>query len=538
VESISDSGIYSRRWWILAVLCLSVLLVTIDNTIVNVALPTLSRKLGTSTTGLQWVVDAYTLVFSGLLLAAGAVGDRFGRKKVLQAGLVLFAVASLRAALSDSTNQLIAARAAMGLGAALVYPATLALLAVVFVDRREKATAIGIWSGASGLAIALGPVSGGALLRHYAWPSIFVVNLPIAALAVAAGIRLIPESHDRSPGRFDTVGAVASVAAIGVLIWSVIEAPTRGWAAPGTVLGLAAAFLLVAGFIWWEKRRHHPLLEVALFRNPRFSAASAGIAMAFFGLFGFIFLITQFFQAVRGFDTLGAGLATLPFALVVGALSPVAIVLMKRVGTKIIVGVGLIVMSVGFLIAAISPADAPYWGPIVLSMVTMAAGLAFVTGPATDAVMGALSTDKAGVGSAVNDTTRQVGGALGVAVIGSTMNTFYRPHLTTAWTDLGVPAGLIGDARQSVMASFTIAPRLPVAVHARQAASDAFMDGLHAGSFTAAAVTAAAAIGALIFLPGRERSEGFERSCGVPEVPKEYSPGEMRIDGTAAQEAI
>lgn len=499
-----------RRWWVLAVLCLSALLVTIDNTIVNVALPTLSRALGTSTTGLQWVVDAYTLLFSGLLLAGGGLGDRLGRKKVLQCGLVLFILACLGAAASSTTDELIAARAAMGVAAALIYPATLALLTVVFIDRHEKATAVGIWSGVSGLAVASGPVAGGVLLRHYSWSSIFLVNIPVAVLALVAGLRLVPETRDPSAGRFDVAGAVMSVAAIGLLVWTIIEAPTRGWGTPVTVFGFLGTTVLLGAFIWWEAQRPNPLLDIALFANRRFSAASAAIAMAFFGLFGFIFLITQFFQAVRGYDTLHAGIATLPFALVVASLSPVAIVLMKSLGTKIVVVVGLLLMSGGFVVAALTTAGAAYWGPIVSSMVAIAAGLALTTSPATDAIMGALSTDKAGAGSAVNDTTREVGGALGVAVIGSIMNSVYRAHLASDWSHLGLPAPVITQATQSVMAGFSIATKLPNAGAARHIASDAFMAGMHAGSFAAAAVTAVTAVGALAFLPGREHAQGFE----------------------------
>ncbi|HEX8007136.1 MAG TPA: MFS transporter, partial [Trebonia sp.] len=336
-----------RRWWILGVLCLSVLLVTVDNTIVNVALPTISARLHASTEALQWVVDGYTLAFAGLLLVGGNLGDRLGRRRFLQAGLVMFGLTSVGAALSQTSTELIAARATMGVAAALIYPATLALLNNVFTNPRERATAIGIWSAVSGLAVAIGPVSGGALLRHFSWSSVFYVNVPLVVVALIAGRLLLPESRDPKAGRFDPLGAVLSIAGITLLTWTIIEAPQHGWESATTIGGLLGAVAILAVFTWWQVRRPDPMLDVRLFRNPRFSAASVSIALAFFGLFGFIFMITQYFQVVRGYDPLRAGLATLPFAVVTAAFSPVAIILMKRFGTKVIVASGLILMSAG-----------------------------------------------------------------------------------------------------------------------------------------------------------------------------------------------
>ena len=512
---------HPRRWWMLLVLCLSVLLVTIDNTIVNVALPTLSRDLDASTSNLQWIVDAYTLVFAGLLLVAGHLGDRFGRRRILQIGLVLFALTSLAAASATTTNGLIAGRAAMGVAAALVYPATLGLLSNIFTDSRERATAIGIWSGISGLAVALGPVSGGLLLEHFSWNSVFLVNVPLVVIALAAGWRLLPESRDGHPGRFDLGGAVGSIAGIGLLVWTVIEAPNHGWTSMTTILGLVGSAVLLAGFVRWETRRTDPLLDVRLFANARFSAASFAITAAFFGLFGFIFLITQYFQTVRGYGTLEAGVATLPFAIVTGALSPVAILLMKRLGTTRVVALGLALMSAGFVLASTSAVDSAYWGRIVGSMVLMAAGLALTAGPATDAVMGALPPAKAGAGSAVSDATREVGGTLGVAVVGSVMSSIYGPRLADALSSLGVPSAAADTARESVAAGLAVVGQLPAAAQpaAGAAVRAAFMDGLQAGSLIAAATTFAAAILVLIFLPARHRDEATPAAPAPPATP-------------------
>jgi MFS family permease len=477
----------TRRWWVLAVLCLSVLLVSVDNTIVNVTLPTLGRELGASTSDLQWVVDGYTLAFAALLLLGGALGDRFGRRRLLEIGLVLFALTSVGAASADSVGQLVAARVAMGVAAAAVYPATLALLIGAFPDRRERATAIGVWSAVSGLAVAVGPVSGGLLLEHFWWGSVFLVNVPLAAVALVAGRLLLTESAAGSRLPFDLPGAAASVVAVGLLVWTTIEAPGHGWAL----------------------RTPAPLLDVRLFRDRRVSAGSGAIALAFFSLFGFIFLITQYFQGVRGYDTLTAGLATLPFAVVIGATSPLAIVAMRLLGTKLVVAAGLLTMAAGFGVAAGSALDSAYWGRIVLAMVLMAAGLGLVTSPATEAVMGALRGDQSGAGSAVNDTVREVGGTLGVAVVGSVMSTTYGPSVLRALTAAGVPEGAAHPAAGSLTAGLAVAGQLPdgAAGAATTVVQQSFLDGVAAGSWVAAAACAAGALLVLAFLPSRPQAE-------------------------------
>ena len=493
----------TRRWWVLTVLCLSVLLVSVDNTIVNVALPTIGRELGASTSDLQWVVDGYTLAFAALLLLGGALGDRFGRRRLLELGLVAFAGTSVLAALAGTTGQLIAARAAMGVSAAAVYPATLALLLSTFSGRRERATAIGIWSAVTGLSVAVGPVSGGLLLEHFAWGSVFGVNLPLAALAVLAGRVLLTESADPHRRRFDLVGATASVVGIGLLVHTTIEAPGSGWTSAATVGGYLAAVAALVFFVGWELRSTEPMLDVRLFTDPRVSVGSGAIALAFFSLFGFIFLITQYFQAVRGYSTLAAGLATLPFAVVIGPVSPLAILAMRAVGTKLVVAAGLLTMAAGFAVAATTTLASAYWGAVVVAMVLMAAGLGLVTGPATEAVMGALRADQAGAGSAVNDTVREVGGTLGVAVVGSVLSTVYGPSVVDALTGAGAPAPAAEAGADSVFAGLAVAAQLPGG--ATTAVQQSFLDGVHAGSWVAAAVSAAGALVVLALLPTQHR---------------------------------
>ncbi len=422
----------------------------------------------------------------------------------------MFGLTSVGAALAQTSTELIAARAAMGVAAALIYPATLAILNNVFTNPRERATAIGIWSAVSGLAVAIGPVSGGLLLRHFSWSSVFYVNVPLVVVALIAGRLLLPESRDPRAGRFDPLGAVLSVAGIALLTWSIIEAPQHGWGSATTIGGLLGAVAILAAFTWWQTRRPDPMLDVRLFRNPRFSAASVSIALAFFGLFGFIFMITQYFQVVRGYDPLRAGLATLPFAIVTAAFSPVSIMLMKRFGTKVIVASGLVLMTAGFLVAATTEVDSSYWAKIVAAMALMASGLALTTSPATEAIMGALPPGKAGAGSAVNDTTREVGGTLGVAIIGSVMNSAYGSHVLPALTRLGAPAAAAHAAGQSVVAGMITAAHFPAGSQAAaaEAVRQAFMTGIHRGSFAAAIATAAAALLALAFVPARAAATG------------------------------
>jgi EmrB/QacA subfamily drug resistance transporter len=497
--------VHRRRWAILAILSLSVFLVVVDNTIVNVALPTVSRELGATTSELQWIVDAYSLAFAGLLLAAGSLGDRLGRKGALQIGLVGFGLTSVLAAFSDSATELIAARAAMGVGAALVFPATLAILTNVFTDPGERAKAIGMWAGVSGLAVALGPVTGGWLLQHFWWGSVFFVNLPIVIGALVAGRLLLPTSRDPAAGRFDPLGFGLSVVAVSTLVYSVIEAPDRGWASTDTIAGFAFAAMVTIAFVAWEQRRESPMLDVRVFTNARFSAASAAVAVAFFALFGFIFLVTQYFQFVRGYSTLAAGVHTLPFAVAAGLASPIAPRLVTRAGTSRVVAGGLLLMAAGFVVAATTDENSSYWLHVVPAMLLMASGLGLTTAPSTEAIMGALPREKAGVGSAVNDTTRELGGTLGVAVVGSVFASVYGPNLVDALRGLPIPAPALDAARESVAAAFTVADQAPVEAQPIivDAAKDAFVDGLAFGSLAAAAAAALGAIAVLKFLPAR-----------------------------------
>ena len=343
-----------RRWLILAVLCASVLVVVLDGTIVNVALPTLATQLGASTSQLQWIVDAYVLVFAGLLMAAGSFGDRVGRKWVLMGGLGLFATFSALGATSGSANALIAWRAAMGVGAALMFPATLAILVNVFTVAKERAVAIAVWAATAGLAVALGPVTGGWLLEHFWWGSVLMINVPVVIVALVLIGVFVPNSKDSTIARFDPLGTVLSIAAIVTLVWAVIEGPVHGWASPTSVAAFALAAALLAGFIAWERHTDHPMLDVSVFTNMRFTAGSISVTFAFFALMGFVFLVTQYFQFVRGYSTLGAGVRTVPFAVFTASTAPLSAKLAERIGTKLVVTAGLVSMAVGFAVSAVT----------------------------------------------------------------------------------------------------------------------------------------------------------------------------------------
>jgi EmrB/QacA subfamily drug resistance transporter len=509
---------------ILVALLLAAFVINLDTTIVNVALPALVRELHATTTQLQWVVDAYNLVFAALLLTFGSLSDRFGRKGMLLAGLTVFGAASLAGGFTTSPAQLIAARAVMGLGAAMTFPATLSLISNVFTERRERARAIGLWGAIAGVAIALGPIVGGWLLEHFSWSSIFIAMAPVAAAAILLVIASVPTSKNTDAAPVDIPGLVLSAAAMGLLVFTIIEAPDYGWTSARSLAGFAVSALLLALFIWWEQRTSHPMLDVRLFRNMRFSAASGAVTVAFFTLFGFIFLITLYFQFVRGYPPLSTGVRLLPVALSVGVGSVAGTQLAVRFGTKLIVTVGLVAMA-GFYVWAAATASATLsYGIIAVQMVLYGLGMGLTSAPATESIMGAVSRRQAGVGSAVNDSTRLLGGTLGVAVIGSVYASLYGSRLT-ATLPAGLPARVSDIAHQSLGAAYAVSGQVPgtlgQVIHT--AATNAFLHGLSIGCLVAGGVAAAGAILAVLFLPAQPASPAT--TVSAPSVPAR-SPAE------------
>jgi EmrB/QacA subfamily drug resistance transporter len=494
-----SSTTYQRRWWALAVLCLSLMVLAMDNTILNVALPTLTRELGATGSELQWMVDAYLLVFAGLLLTMGAVGDRFGRKLALNVGLLVFGASSGASAFAGSAEVLIAARAAMGIGAALIMPSTLSIITNIFPPT-ERGRAIGVWAGVAGLGVVVGPVTGGWLLEHFWWGSVFLINLPVVALAIGAGWPLVPESRDPSATPLDPLGAALSITGLVALVYGIIQAPEDGWTDPLILAAFGIAAVLTVAFIWWERRVPHPMLPMLFFGNPRFSAASGAIAMAFFTLFGSVFLLTQYLQFVLGYTPLQTGVRVLPVALLIVA-APLAARLTERIGTKLVVAAGLLIVAGAlWLLSTVEIGDG--YGPVAATLALLGIGMGLTVAPATESIMGSLPLAKAGVGSAMNDTTRQIGGALGVAVLGSILASGYdgaiQPTLRSA------PPHLAQTAGDSIGAATTIAAQLgPQGQGLLEAARSAFIQGMGDAVQVGAGVAALAALLVLLFLPAR-----------------------------------
>jgi EmrB/QacA subfamily drug resistance transporter len=467
-----------RRAALLATTWLAALTINLDTTIVNVALPSLARELEADTRDLLWVVDGYNLAFAALVLAMGSLSDRFGRRPSLVLGLAGFSAASGVAALVDSVEALIALRVVMGVCAALIFPTTLSIIANAYTERRERATALGVWGAAVGMGVALGPVTGGLLLEHFSWHSVFWALVPVGVVAIAMTLAFVPESRDASVPALDLPGLGVSVAALGTLTWTIIEAPEHGWTSTTTLVGFAVAAVLTIVFVALERSAAHPMLDVTLFLDRRFSAACASVTIAFFALFGFIFLITQFFQFLRDYSALGTGVRILPVAISIAVASVAGGHLAPRLGTKAVVGTGMLLLGSSFLWVSTIDVDVDYATTVVPQMVLMGLGLGLITTPATESIMQVLPPARAGVGSAVNDATRELGGTLGVAVVGSLFSSLYGAALVDRLDGTLDPATLEA-ARDSVAYADALGGQVPGVTAALEAA---FMEGLSRGS--------------------------------------------------------
>ncbi|MFJ2233827.1 MFS transporter [Streptomyces sp. NPDC087859] len=498
-------AVHRRRWAILGVLMLSLLIVVLDNSILNVAIKTISTPaptgLGATQSELEWAINAYTLVFAGLLFSAGLLGDRLGRKRVLLGGLAVFGLGSALAATAGSPTELIAFRAVMGLGAAFVMPATLAVLMNVF-EREEQPKAIGIWAGGVGLAIAIGPITGGVLLDHFWWGSVFLINVPIVILAVALMIWLVPDSRDPNPGRIDPIGVVLSVVGLVLLVYGIIKGGQLADFTDATVLStIGAGLAVLVAFVVFEKRSSHPSIDVTYFKNKVFSAAIAAIALVFFALMGVTFFSVFYTQSVRGYSPLETGLLMLPLAAAQMIFAPRARLVVDRFGNKATTTAGLLVIAATLAAFAGFEADTPIW---ILEVVffLMGAGMAHIMTPVSVVIMQALPREKAGSASALSNTFRQVGGALGIAVLGSVLSTAYRNGIEDK---LGLlPAGLRHTAGESIEATLGVADKLgPRGDALIGPAHDAFLHAMHVTALWGAGVAVVGAIVVAVFLPGR-----------------------------------
>ena len=494
-----------HRWAALAVLCSSVLIANVDVTILNVALPTLVRKLHATSSELEWIVDAYAMALAGLLLVGGSLADRFGRKRFLLIGLTFFAGGSIGAAFSGSVHLLIACRAVMGAGAALMMPSTLSIINDVFRDPTERSRAIGVWAGTSGLGIAIGPIAGGILLTRFWWGSVFLVNVPIVIAAIVGAFVLVPESRNPNADLPDPGGATLSIVGLGLLLWAIIEAPSHGWTS-GIVLGVGLASLAILGaFVAWEAHSRHPMLKLGFFTDRCFSVAAAGESLGLFGLMGALFVQTQFLQFDLGYSPLQAGLRLLPIAAVLGVSAPLSPIANRLIGTKLTATAGLVAIAGGLWHISTVSTIATTYGSVVPGMLLIGLGAGLLLPTATNSVVGSVPQGDSGIASATNGVAIQVGGALGVAVVGSVMSTRYQSHMTASLVGQHVPVAVTQTILGSLGGALAVAEEVGGATGGLLAhtARVAFMSG---NALSLAIGSAVAFVGALLVftaLPSR-----------------------------------
>ncbi|HEX3621376.1 MAG TPA: MFS transporter [Acidimicrobiales bacterium] len=512
--------VHARRWAILGVLNLSLVIIVAGNASLNVALPTIVRDLHASSSQLEWMVAAYSLVFAGLVLPMGALGDRFGRKGLLQAGLATFLLGALGGSFATAPWHVIATRMVMGVGAAMIMPATLSIVTNVFPPH-ERSRAIAIWAGFAGAGICVGPLASGFLLDHFWFGSIFLLNVPIIAVALATGAAIVPSSRDPEHGTLDPVGGLLSMVGLAALLYAIIQAPDRGWTDPLILAGFVVAVVVLYGFVAWERCSDHPMLPIGQFHDRRFASGAGSIALTFFAMFGLFFVATQYLQFVLGYSPVTAGAATLPLAATMIVAAPRSAGLAERFGRNRVIAAGLGLIVVGMLVMAVLTVSSGY-PPMALALLLFGAGMGLANAPATGAIMESMPFGKLGVGSAVNDTTREVGGSLGVAVLGSLLATGYRHHLAARLA--GAPQPLAAAARQSLGGALQASRGQPGLLGAplAQAARQAFVSGMGAVFLAGAAVAAGTAVLVLLAMPGRRlpRPESLpEETAGeTPEV--------------------
>ena len=518
----------------LAVLCVSLLIVSLDGTVLNVALPTLVRKLHASSSDLQWIVDAYVVLFAGLMLVAGSLADRVGRKRTFLAGLVAFAACSTWAALSGSVGMLIAARASMGFGAALIMPSTLAIITNTFTDPHDRRRAIGLWGATSGAGIALGPIIGGLLLAHFWWGSVFLINVPIAAVGFVCALPLVPDSRNPEARPPDLAGSLLSIAGLGLLLCAIIEAPVHGWSSTLVTATGIGGLVIVAAFVYWERVAAYPMLNLRFFRDRNFSAAVTSVGLVMFAMLGAFFVLTQFLQLQLGYTPLQAGVRTLPAAGAIALAAPLSSEFVRVVGTKLTIATGLLCATAGLWLISGATVTTTYGG-IVAGLALVGVGAGLVIPSATASVMGSLPRAHTGVGSATNGTFLQVGGALGIAVIGSLLSNRYQDRLTSALAPYHLPGTLLGAVHGTLGSALSAAHGVGGTIGAEiaRAARAAFMSGMDLGLTTAAIVALGAAAIALVTLPRRAPVGG--RQGNTPETASSHrcapKPGRRTASG-------
>jgi EmrB/QacA subfamily drug resistance transporter len=501
-----ENKAFRQRWIALGFMGISLLIISLDNTVLNLALPSIAKNLGSSASQLQWIVDAYVLAIAGLLLTVGYLGDRLGRKPTLMVGMAIFALFSLGAALSKSTGMLIGMRALMGIGAATILPATLSILTATFRDAKERAQAVAIWASVFSLGMGIGPLVGGYLLDNFHWSSVFYINIPVIVIGLVGTFYFIENSKAANPRRIDVPGTLLSMAGLFFLVYAIIKAGMDGWTATHVLVAFGAAAVLLAGFIIWEFRSANAMLPLRLFRNMSFSGANIAMMLVFFGLMGSFFFLGQFLQSVQNYTPLQAGVRLLPMA----ATSFVAALISARVagflGTKFTVALGIMLTALGFFdFVRIAAVDASY-GSIVVAMCLSALGMGFTMSPATNSVLGSIPVSQSGVGSAMNNASRQVGAALGVAVLGTVLNSTYIAKINAVAWPPQLPAQALEAIRNSVQGAHIVAQNVPVPALSKMIidqSNQAFTSGSQHALLVGAIIMAVSSLVTLYILPNR-----------------------------------
>ncbi len=502
----SEGGSYAKRWWALPVLCLSLLIVFVGNSSLNVAIPTLSRDLHATESQLQWVVAVYSLVFAGLLFTTGALGDRFGRKGALQLGLALFALSALLASQSTNMGEIIACRALMGAAAALIMPSTLSIIVNIFPPN-ERPKAIAIWASITGAAGALGPVASGYLLGHFWFGSIFLINVPVIVVALVAGKFLIPKSRDPHEANLDPIGAVLSIIGIVALVYGLIEAPADGWVSATTIGAFLIALVVLLGFVLWELHHREPMLDMHYFRRPAFSTGTGGMILVFLSMYGVMFLITQYFQLVLGYSALSAALRLMPIAAIMLVVAPFTPRMSARWGANRVVALGMLFIATGFaLFGGLSPHTA--YAYVVVCVIPLTTGIAMTMSPMTASIMSAVPARRAGAGSAMNDATRELGAALGIAILGSIAASRYADKVAPFLR--GLTPSAASSSRASIAGALDAAKSLKGTAHSVlvTGADHAFVSGLHVAAVVGAILAALSSLIVYWYLPHSLTADG------------------------------
>ena len=505
---VPQTKAYRQRWIALVFMGISLLVISLDNTVLNLALPSIANELGSSASELQWIVDAYVLSIAGLLLTMGYIGDRLGRKPVLIAGLVIFALFSLGAALSNSTTMLIAMRALMGIGAAIIMPATLSILTATFRDPKERAQAIAMWAAVFALGMGIGPLIGGWLLDNFNWSSVFYINLPIAAIGIIGGYYFIENSRAETARGIDFLGAVLSIGGFFSLVYAIIQAGMDGWTATHVLIAFGIAAVLLGVFVIWELRAKNAMLPLHFFKNMSFTGANVALTLVSFGLFGAFFFLGQYLQSVQDYTPFQAGVRLLPMAAVSFISAAGSAKIAQYIGTKLTVAAGILIAGGGFFyLAQIAAVDTSY-AQIAYAMSITSFGIGIVMSPATNSVMGSIPVEQSGIGSALNNTTRQIGGALGVAILGTILNSTYLSNINAAQWPASLPQTALDTIRSSIQGAHIVAQNMTnpqLAQMIVQVSNEAFISGAVHSLVVAAIILTITAIITVFILPKRVR---------------------------------